>query len=376
MKITDIQVNVLKPPEDTHLTSLGGGSGNLLYQIHTDAGITGIADGSRGLHPSLHRTYVNDVIKPILVGLDPCQPRRIWEILSLGDGQRASRFPSRIVGSIDVALWDIMGKAAGMPIYKLLGGSARTEIPLYWSRGNGWTKTPQEMLSEIQEGYDKGFRSFKVRMDWREYRQDADPKKDFAIFEKCREWLPDDCALSFDANRGYSVPTAIEQGRKFEDLGIAHFEEPLAPEDLNGLRQVVDALDCAVSSGEGEISSWKFRDLIQIGNPDILQPDVLAVGGLSEMIRVFELAAVHHKILMPHSPNVGPNSMASLHIYSTVTNAVRPHEYSEEFTGPQEQVQKLFKEPVEIKNGVIKLPDRPGLGLELDYEYLETRIEQ
>ena len=258
---------------------MGGGSGNLLYQIHTDAGITGIAEGSRGLHPSLHRTYVNDVIKPILVGLDPCQPRRIWEILSLGDGQRASRFPSRIVGSIDVALWDIMGKAAGMPIYKLLGGAARTEIPLYWSRGNGWTKTPQEMLSEIQEGYDKGFRSFKVRMDWREYRQDADPKKDFAIFEKCREWLPDDCALSFDANRGYSVPTAIEQGRKFEDLGIAHFEEPLAPEDLNGLRQVVDALDCAVSSGEGEISSWKFRDLIQIGNPDILQPDVLAVGG-------------------------------------------------------------------------------------------------
>ena len=103
---------------------------------------------------------------------------------------------------------------------------------------------------------------------------------------------------------------------------------------------------------------------------------MLAVGGLSEMIRVFELAAVHHKILMPHSPNVGPNSMASLHIYSTVTNAVRTHEYSEEFPGPQEQVQKLFKEPVEIKNGVIKLPDRPGLGLELDYEYLETRIEQ
>ena len=79
---------------------------------------------------------------------------------------------------------------------------------------------------------------------------------------------------------------------------------------------------------------------------------------------------------MPHSPNVGFNSMASLHIYSTVTNAVRPNEYSEEFTGPQEQVQKLFKEPVAIENGVLKLPDRPGLGLELDYEYLETRIQQ
>ena len=117
------------------------------------------------------------------------------------------------------------------------------------------------------------------------------------IFKKCREWLPDDCSLSFDANRGYSVPTAIEQGRRFEDLGIAWFEEPLSPEDLPGLKQVVDALDCAVSSGEGESSPWGFRNLIQLGNPDILQPDVLMAGGLSGMITVFELATAYNKIL-------------------------------------------------------------------------------
>lgn len=374
MIITDITVNRLKPPEDTHITSLGGRPGRLLIQIHTDEGVTGISEGSLTL--SVYRTYIDDLIKPILVGLDPCQPRRIWEILSLGQGQLSSRFPSRIVGSIDVALWDIMGKVAGMPIRKMLGGAARTEIPLYWSRGNGWAKSPEEMLDEIQEGYDKGFRAFKVRMDWREYRQDADPKKDFAIFKKCREWLPDDCPLSFDANRGYSVPTAIEQGRRFEDLGIAWFEEPLSPEDLPGLKQVVDALDCAVSSGEGESSPWGFRNLIQLGNPDILQPDVLMAGGLSGMITVFELATAHNKILMPHSPVVGPNSMASLNIYSTVTNGIRPHEYSEEFTGPPEQVLKLFKDPVEINNGTITLPDRPGLGLELNEEYFKSRIEE
>ena len=190
------------------------------------------------------------------------------------------------------------------------------------------------MLEEVQEGYEKGFRAFKVRMDWRDYRQDSDPAKDLAIFQRCREWLPDDVPLSFDANCGYSVPTAIEQGRRFEELGIAHFEEPLPHYDLPGLRQVADALDCAVSSGEGETSSWRFRDLIQIGNPDILQPDVIIVGGLSEMLRVFELAVLHNKIIMPHSPNVGANSAASLHAYSTISNAVRPHEFSEEFTGP------------------------------------------
>ena len=374
MKITDITVNRIRSPQGENVRSFVGRPGRLLLQIHTDEGITGIAEASRNL--KIVKAYVDELIKPLLVGTDPCRQRKIWELLSLGEGQQATSFPSQIVGSIDVALWDISGKAANMPIYKLLGGARRTDIPLYWSRGNGWSKSPEEMLEEVQEGYDKGYRSFKIRMDWRDYRQDADPKKDFALFKKCREWLPDDCPLSFDANCGYSVPTAIEQGRRFEEMGIAHFEEPLPQYDFPGLKQVVDALDCSVSTGEQEISSWRFRDLIALGNPDILQPDVLNVGGLSEMMRVYEMAVVHNKIVMPHSPSVGANSMASLHLYSTVTNAVRPHEFSEEFTGPAEEVSKLYKEPVLPKNGVISLPDRPGLGLELDPQALKEFIEE
>ena len=278
------------------------------------------------------------------------------------------------MGAIDVACWDIAGKAAGLPLYALLGGAARTEIPLYWSRGNGWRKSPDEMLEEVQEGYEKGFRAFKVRMDWRAYRQDADPAKDLAIFQRCREWLPDEVPLGFDANNGYSVSTAITQGRRFEEVGIAHFEEPLPQYDLPGLRQVVDALDCAVSTGEQETSSWRFRDLLDLANPDILQPDILNVGGLTEMIRVYEMAVVHNKVIMPHSPNIGANSLASLHAYATVTNAVRPHEYSEEFTGPVEGVAELFVEPIVPENGKIRLSDRPGLGLELDPKALSKAI--
>lgn len=372
MKITDIKINRLRPPEGDNSRAFVGRPGRLLLQVNTDEGITGIAEGSRNL--TVFKAYLEDLVKPLLVGTDPCSPRKIWELLSLGDGQYATRLPTSIVGAIDVALWDITAKVAGMPLYQLLGGARRTEIPLYWSRGNGWTKSPEQMLEEIQEGYEKGFRAFKVRMDWRDYRQDADPGKDLAIFQRCREWLPEDCPLSFDANCGYSVPTAIEQGRRFEALGIAHFEEPLPQYDLPGLKQVVDALDCAVSTGEQEISSWRFRDLIHLANPDILQPDIINVGGLSEMMRVYELAVIYNKIIMPHSPNIGANSMASLHLYSTVTNAIRPHEYSEEFTGPPEQVSLLFKEPVLPKNGAIKLPDRPGIGLELDEKHLEKAL--
>jgi len=362
----------MRPAEGKDGQSFVGSGGSLIVQVHTDEGLVGIAEGTR--HLGVFRAYVEDLIKPLIVGMNPVQPRQIWETLSLGTGQMATRFPSQIVGAIDVACWDITGKAAGLPIYALLGGARRTEIPLYWSRGNGWRKTPEEMLEEVQEGYEKGFRAFKVRMDWRDYRQDSDPAKDLAIFQKCREWLPDGVPLSFDANCGYSVPTAIEQGRRFEELGIAHFEEPLPQYDFPGLRQVVDALDCAVSTGEQEISSWRFRDLIQLGNPDILQPDVLNVGGLSEMKRVFEMAVVHNKIVMPHSPSIGANSLASLHAYSTVTNAVRPHEYSEEFTGPIERIAELFVEPIVPEGGVIRLSDRSGLGLELDQKGLSKAV--
>jgi D-arabinonate dehydratase/D-galactarolactone cycloisomerase len=372
LKITDITVSQLRPFESKDGPSVAGSGGRLIVQVHTDEGLVGIAEGSR--HVGVFRAYVEDLIKPLIVGMNPVQPRQIWETLSLGTGQMATRFPSQIVGAIDVACWDITGKAAGLPVYALLGGARRTEIPLYWSRGNGWSKTPEEMLEEVQEGYEKGFRAFKVRMDWRDYRQDSDPAKDLAIFQKCREWLPDDVPLSFDANCGYSVPTAIEQGRRFEELGIAHFEEPLPQYDFPGLRQVVDALDCAVSTGEQEISSWRFRDLIQLSNPDILQPDVLNVGGLSEMKRVFEMAVVHNKIIMPHSPSIGANSLASLHAYSTVTNAVRPHEYSEEFTGPVERIAELFVDPIVPEGGVIRLSDRPGLGLELDQKALSKAV--
>ena len=372
MKITDIKVNQLRSFIGEDEKSFVGAAGRLVVRVYTDEGITGIAEGSRGL--AVFRAYIDSTIKPLLVGQDPRQPRQIWEALALGVGQQATRLPPQIAGAIDICCWDIMGKAAGLPVYAMLGGARRTRIPLYWSRGNGWRKTPGEMLEEVQEGYEKGFRAFKVRMDWRDYRQDADPKKDFEIYKACREWLPDDVPLGFDANNGYSVPTAIQQGRRLEELGAAHFEEPLPPYDLRGLRQVVDALDCAVSTGEQETSAWRFRDLIDLANPDILQPDILNVGGLSEIVRVYEMAVADNKVIMPHSPSVGVNSVASLHAYSTVTNAVRPHEFSEEFTGPAERIAELFADPIIPRNGVIDLPDRPGFGLDFDEAALNRAI--
>ena len=373
MKITDIKINLMEGPKTEDAKQFVGGASKVLLRIETDEGIFGIAEGGRNYN--LFKAYLEETINPLLIGIDPRNPKMIWEMLTHGTGPGlATKLPSQIVGTIDVAIWDLSGKAAGLPVYQLLGGAARTEIPLYWSRGSGWRKTPDEMLSDVKLGYEKGYKAYKIRMDWRSFRQDSNPKKDFSLFEKCREFLPDDCDLSFDANCGYSVPTAIEQGKKFQDLGIAHFEEPLPEYDYPGLRQVVDALECSVSTGEQEPNPYRFRDLVDIGNPDILQPDILNVGGITGLIKVYELAMNKNKIIMPHCPQAGVNLIGSLHAYSTVTNAIRPHKFSEEFTGPVENIAKLFKEPIVPNNGSITLSDRPGLGLEYDEKELKKVI--
>ena len=360
MKITDITCHQLK-------------TGRLLIRVFTDEGIVGLAEAGGGNTRAM-QGYVHDAIKPALEGKDPRHVERHWEALVLGAGDPVTRVPPVIAGPIDIALWDIVGKAVGRPVHELMGGAARKSIPMYWSSGNGWSKTPEEMLDRVKDGWEQGFRAFKIRMDWKSYRQDADPEKDFQMFKLCREFLPPEIWLGFDANNGYSVSTAITQGRRFEELGIAHFEEPLPQYDLPGLKQVVDALDVAVSTGEQEQTRWRFRDLIDLANPDILQPDIIIAGGLSEVKRVFDLAVVHNKPVMPHSPTAGVNSMASLHAYSTLANGIQPHEYSNEFTGDPQQVQVLFNEPVLPVDGVMHITDAPGFGLTLNEKAVERAI--
>lgn len=364
MKITDITLTPLKIRKS-------------LLRIQTDAGVEGWAEVFGANPPSSGRTsvfeaYLENTIKPVLIGEDPLQIERHWESLTFGRDERAYRVPANVVGVIDVALWDLLGKETGLPVYALMGGAARTRLPLYWSVGSGWRMQPEEMLEKVKEGWDASYRAFKIRMDWRGWRQDIDPLKDFAMFKLVREFLPPDVYLGFDANNGYSVSTAIQQGRKFEELGIDHFEEPIPHNDLPGLKQIADALDVAVSAGEQDAYRWWFQHLVLLGNPDILQPDILSAGGPSEVKRIFDMATVLDKPVMPHSPQAGINSMASMHVYATVQNATRPHEFSIEFSGPLDDLAAIYGEHVVPQNGEVNLTDRPGLGIDLD----ETKVEE
>ena len=359
MKITDITATPLK-------------TGKALVRVQTDAGVEGWSEGPGvnkivpGRNGSVFEAYLESIIKPTLIGENPLEIDRHWETLATGKEDRLYKLPAGVVGVIDVALWDLLGKETGQPVYNLMGGAARTTIPLYWSTGSGWKFTPQEMLDIVKVGFDMGFEAFKIRMDWKGWRQDANPTKDYEMFKLVREFLSEGQYLGFDANNGYSVSTAIQQGRKFEELGIDHFEEPLPNWDLPGLKQVADALDVAVSAGEQDAYRWWFHHLVLLGDPDILQPDILSAGGPSEVKKIFDLATMWNKPVMPHSPQAGINSIASLHTYSTVQNATRPHEFSTEFSGPLDDVHELYGDVVIPVKGQMHLSRRPGLGIELN----------
>jgi len=351
MKITDVRIDSLR---------IRG----TLIRVYTDEGLIGLGEAPN--FPGL-RGLIEDGLKPIILGKDPRLMVRLWDEMFYATTRTGPKgLQTTAIGAIDIACWDIAGKAAGLPISDLLGGPARTSMPVYLSLGLGWEAQPDAMLKRVQAGYEAGHRAFKIRMDWNADRLDSNPTKDLQMFKLCREFLPAEVPLSFDANNGYTVSTAIRQGRAFEDLGITHFEEPLPQYDYLGLRQVADALDVPVSSGEQEHTRWQFRDLIQIGNPDILQPDIVMAGGITESRRIYDLAATFNKPTMPHCPSAGISSAASLHLYSTYVNATRPHEYQVW----QPEALELYKQAILPVDGRVTLPTGPGLGLEIDEKAL------
>jgi L-alanine-DL-glutamate epimerase-like enolase superfamily enzyme len=340
-----------------------------LVRVFTDAGVDGLGECSPMNVPVMCH-FVETALRPLVLGRDPLDTERVWDAMYYGTHKlgTAGVQPSCIAG-VDLALWDVKGKALGQPVYRLLGGAVRTTFTMYKSIGGGGACTPAEMLARVREGLAQGFRAFKIRMDW-QYQQDVDPAKDLEMFRLCREAVPADMPLSFDANNGYSVSTAIRQGRRLEALGAYHFEEPVAPTNYEGIRAVAEALDVPVSAGEHEYTRWQFRDLIQVGRPDLIQPDVVKCAGLTEALRIKALAETWDLPVVPHMTQPSIGNAASLHLCATIPGARRPHEYA----GPRPEIDALFRDPWPLRDGTMTIPDRPGLGLTLDEAALAAAI--
>ncbi len=355
MKITEVLTTILP-------------AGSVFVRVRTNEGLTGIGECSPMNAPVL-KAFVDHALAPIVIGEDARDIDRLWHAMfyrTLKLGAQGAQMEA--IAGIDIALWDILGKTTNLPISTLLGGRQRDAIPLYASIGGGMNLTIEQMAGQVEQALAEGFTAIKIRMDWRADRQDVDPVKDLAMFARCRDVCGPNVPLSFDVNNGYSVPTAIQQGRKMEALGLFHYEEPVAPHDYAGLAQVADALDVSVSAGEHEYTRWQFRDLVQQARVDIVQPDVVKCGGISEMRRIAVLAETFNKLFVPHQTQPTIGTAANLHVCATLVNGSRP----QEFTRRRPELDDLFTQPLVFANGAMRVPNGPGLGLILDEAKLEA----
>ncbi|GAB4335850.1 MAG: mandelate racemase/muconate lactonizing enzyme family protein [Candidatus Abyssubacteria bacterium] len=352
MKITDVKATILR----TH---------SIFVRVFTDEGVVGIGECSP-MNPHMLAHFVETVLTPIIVNEDPLETDRLWHKMFFSTYKLGVQGvqPEAIAG-VDIALWDIKGKVTGLPIHTLLGGAYRDKVLMYASIGGGGFLSVSDMVGYAEGFLSQGFKALKIRMDLggaNPAAQDLEPVKDYEMFKAVKELAGDDIPVSFDANNGYSVSTAIAQGRRFEELGIYHYEEPVAQYDYRGLAQVARALDVPVSAGEHEYTRWQFRDLIEQAEVDIIQPDVVKCGGISEMQKIAVLGSVYNRHFVPHQTQPTIGTAATLHVCAAIPNATRPQEY----TGQNPYLNELFKEPLIFEDGYLHVPKRPGLGLELD----------
>jgi L-rhamnonate dehydratase len=370
VKITDVEAIVLRQPSvDEGIAD--GSQDDLVVLVHTDEGITGIGevDSAPEVVAALvqgngsHAVAIG--LRELLVGEDPLDVERLWRKMYRGTiyvGRRGITIHA--ISGIDIALWDIKGKALGKPVCELIGEPRRDRVRAYASRL--MPDTPEETHQAVAELRDEGFTA--VKLGWGPLGRDE--AFDVELAAAACHAAGDGVDVLIDAGLGYvdDVERATRAARGFEELGVSWLEEPFEPDEYEAYAELADTVDIPVAAGEQDATRWGFRELIERGHVDVIQPDVTRCGGITELLRIAELAESHGVKTVPHAWKSGIIKAASLHV-----NAVLPEALYQEYcvagtpinTGLT--VQRL---PVEA-DGCIAVPTAPGLGVELDFEVVE-----
>ena len=274
------------------------------------------------------------------------------------------------LSGIDIALWDIKGKHFRVPVHRLLGGAARIEVQAYatglYRRKSG---DPLKYLPEEAAGYAaEGFRAVKLKIGF-------GIEEDATVTGAVREAIGQGVALMVDANHAYDAVAAIRLGRMIERYDIGWFEEPVPPEDVAGYRAVRSALSIPIAGGECEFTRFGFRDLFASHALDIAQPDTCAAGGLSECKKIADMSEAFGIRYNPHVWGTGIAIAASLQLLAVLPShtptSLAPLAPMLEFDRTEHPIrQAILTRPIEHANGVVRVPDGPGLGIEIDREAL------
>ena len=341
----------------------------MVVEIETDAGLVGWGEC---YGPARMTSAVVKTIAPWLIGQDPLCTDVLWQDIyaRLRDhGQKGVVIQG--LSGIDIALWDLKGKHFGVPVHRLMGGARRTEVQAY-ATGLYRAKSgdPLRYLAEEATGYAaEGFKAVKLKVGF-------GVAEDAAVTRAVRAAIGPDVALMVDANHAFDAVAAIRLGRMIEEHDIGWYEEPVPPEDLAGYRAVKAALSIPIAGGECEFTRFGFRDLLVSRAVDIVQPDTCAAGGLSECKKIADMAEAFGVRYNPHVWGTGIAIAASLQLLAILPThtptSLAPLEPMLEFDRTEHPIrQALLTQPIEHSRGAVRVPDGPGLGIEIDRKALK-----
>jgi L-alanine-DL-glutamate epimerase-like enolase superfamily enzyme len=383
MKIAAIRTTALSCRCDPPYASAAGVQsrrGALLVEIETDGGIVGL--GEAGVGGGVTATVIEKDLAPLLIGEDPLLIEYLWQKMFARTRQYGRRgLVMQAISGIDIALWDIAGKVAKLPVYRLLG-AARDRVEAYASGGFYQEGKSAADLAGEAEGYRaRGFRGMKMKIGRNPSTQthlrqligqaefcEVEPEEDLARVAAVRRALGPQAKLMVDVNCAWSPAVAIEMGRAMEPYKLYWIEEPVATDDIDGSARVADALATPIAGYETEVGLFGFRQLIDRGAVDIVQPDIAWSGGFSEGRRIAAYAQAHHRMVAPHAFAGAVLLVASLHFAAAIPNGL----LLEWDQNPNALRDELLKQPLRLEpDGTVKLPERPGLGIELDHAAVE-----
>jgi L-rhamnonate dehydratase len=368
MKITDIDALYLRLPEIQARTDSSQDA--LIVKVSTDAGITGWGEVDGCPHvtkavieaPTSHTLVTG--LRALLIGEDPLEIARLWRKMYQGTlyyGREGAVIQA--MAGIDLALWDIKGKALGQPVWKLLGGGFRKRLRAYAS--NMFQFTAAGTADRTKAARDQGYTA--IKFGWEPFGRD--PTTDCAYLDAIRRAIGDEMDLMLDVGLIWDAKTTLQRARLFEPYKLAWIEEPLHPDDLQGYAKVAESTDIKIAAGEEECTVAGFTRLMDLGRIDVVQVDLTRCG-LTQAMRIAALAEARGLPVINHNFTTDINVAASLHFLASVPNAFIM-EYCVE---PSEISRSLARNPIPIVDGHADVPDEPGLGVEPDPTIIETYL--
>ena len=340
-----------------------------LVKVTTDDGLVGWGEGAAA-------SLIDGLLTPLLIGQDPMDRAGLWERMfhALYNGNNAVGLAGSALSALDIALWDLAGKATGLPVCALLGGKVRDKVAVY-ATGLYYTEGefPDRLLDEARGYVVAGFKGMKTKVGGLSITEDV------ARVRALRDAIGPDIHLMVDANEAYNATTAIRIGQKLADLDLVWFEEPVNAQDLDAYLEVKAALPMAIAGGENLRTRYEFKPYLTRRAYDIVQPDIMHCGGITEMQRICAMANACGIQVNPHVWGSPVMIAATLHLAATLPPCPPAHNAQPYMQEPVMEFdrtpnairQELCAVPFDQEDSFVRVPTGPGLGIEVDEEVVE-----